>query len=419
MKFLTIILAISLGASILLVYNPPLEYVADKLELGNELLEVKNYLGGLAPLPGPTVEGTSTAGWTDDGSIVRLNTDADNVGIGTTNPTAKLHVIGAGILSGNLTVGGGTFNFSNGTATTSLYVISNGNIGIGTTTPDQFFSIQGNLMVSGSTTVGNLVATGTTQFGGQNYTWPATKCSANQIFQSDGNNVLTCVAKPGAFSSNEGSTTMDVPTDLLGIGTTSPAVKLSVQGSSLLAGSTTVHSLLLASSTIYSGNATTTFVNTGIETDTLDVTKGTSTFAGIQLDSGCYRNTAGECLRLRMYDLSDTGASPTETNTVTIGFRLLYGTGVAESGGTTDGDADSFSNWWVNGDGGQGSVTSGVATANSDNYSTNKILLDDDDTDKGDIQITNITDTSFDIVYTESGGAWDATVRGVIIGYGP
>jgi hypothetical protein len=37
--------------------------------------------------------GTSTTGWTDDGTTVRLTTSTDKVGIGTTSPLFKLHVV--------------------------------------------------------------------------------------------------------------------------------------------------------------------------------------------------------------------------------------------------------------------------------------------------------------------------------------
>lgn len=35
-----------------------------------------------------------TGGWIDDGTVVRLDTITDLVGIGTINPTSKLHVVG-------------------------------------------------------------------------------------------------------------------------------------------------------------------------------------------------------------------------------------------------------------------------------------------------------------------------------------
>ncbi|MBI2020466.1 hypothetical protein HYS94_03505 [Candidatus Daviesbacteria bacterium] len=47
---------------------------------------------------------TSAGGWTDDGTTVRLTTITDNVGIGTTSPSYKLHVVGNVGVGGSLTV---------------------------------------------------------------------------------------------------------------------------------------------------------------------------------------------------------------------------------------------------------------------------------------------------------------------------
>src|SRR3990167_8056861 len=117
-------------------------------------------LGSLANPPS-TVEGTSTAGWTDDGSIVRLNTQADSVGIGTVNPAEKLTVQGGNIyLSGNFTMAGGTFNFGQGNGTSTLTATQSGslgNIGIGTTTPRASFAIHAtSTYFTGTTTLGTL-----------------------------------------------------------------------------------------------------------------------------------------------------------------------------------------------------------------------------------------------------------------------
>ncbi|UCC45511.1 MAG: hypothetical protein JSU65_06220, partial [Candidatus Zixiibacteriota bacterium] len=49
--------------------------------------------------------GTGASGWTDDGTVVRLDLVTDSVGIGTTTPAAKLDVVGNMVLSGKATFG--------------------------------------------------------------------------------------------------------------------------------------------------------------------------------------------------------------------------------------------------------------------------------------------------------------------------
>ncbi len=48
----------------------------------------------------------SGGGWVDDGTVVRLETQTDFVGIGTTTPTEKLDVVGNAHVTGDLTVDG-------------------------------------------------------------------------------------------------------------------------------------------------------------------------------------------------------------------------------------------------------------------------------------------------------------------------
>ena len=128
----------------------------------HSVLDGELKFGALA-FPPSTVEGTSTAGWTDDGSNVRLNTAADFVGIGTANPGEKLTVTGGNFqLNGDIIMSGGDFTFgSTNSGTSTLTVANSGRLGIGTTTPRATFSVGGDVMISGTTTVGGLVSTST------------------------------------------------------------------------------------------------------------------------------------------------------------------------------------------------------------------------------------------------------------------
>ncbi len=51
-----------------------------------------------------------SSGWSDDGSVVRLETSDDSVGIGTANPAEKLHVDGNILVTGKATIGPGNIN---------------------------------------------------------------------------------------------------------------------------------------------------------------------------------------------------------------------------------------------------------------------------------------------------------------------
>ncbi|MCI0692015.1 tail fiber domain-containing protein [candidate division KSB1 bacterium] len=102
--------------------------------------------------------GSSGGGWTDDGSVVRLTTNTDNVGIGTTSPVTAtggrvLHIdnpsgasalrLGDGATNGqqwewqSTVIGSnGAMNLSNVSNSTNPFtVLENGNVGVGTTTP--------------------------------------------------------------------------------------------------------------------------------------------------------------------------------------------------------------------------------------------------------------------------------------------
>lgn len=169
--------------------------------------------GSVAPSAGPTAEATTTAGWTDDGSIVRLNTAADSVGIGTINPLEKLSVVGGNqYLSGTLSVSGTTFNFGTGSATSTLST-TGGLLGIGSTTPREDLSLTGDFLASGTTTTnglrstsaaniqGNIIVSGRTSFNGISYEWPSSDGTNRQFLQTDGSRSLSWVTGAAATTS--------------------------------------------------------------------------------------------------------------------------------------------------------------------------------------------------------------------------
>jgi len=106
----------------------------------------------------------TTSGWSDDGTVIRLLTASDTVGIGTTAPTSgfKLDVIGSGRFSQGLTIADGDVNADSGT----FFVDSTNNkIGLGTTSPLEVLDINGNATISG-----NLTFSGTRTIASRNLT---------------------------------------------------------------------------------------------------------------------------------------------------------------------------------------------------------------------------------------------------------
>jgi len=117
------------------------------------------------------VSAPTGGGWTDDGSVVRLVSNTDKVGIGTTSPGAKLQV-GDGSSDDCIRVMGSTaavsaeigshfdgfgylkINDDGGTPTAlidpedGVSYIKYGNVGIGTTAPSDKLDVEGNINVS-------------------------------------------------------------------------------------------------------------------------------------------------------------------------------------------------------------------------------------------------------------------------------
>ncbi|MDZ4285955.1 MAG: hypothetical protein U1A23_03445, partial [Candidatus Sungbacteria bacterium] len=117
------------------------------------------------------------------------------------------------------------------TGATTLY----GNIGVATTTPGKLFSVQGNGLFSGDLSLANFTATGTTRFNGNTYTWPSSIVAGNFLQTDSGGNLTWASASGGGtdgnwsfISTDGGYIRLATTTNLVGVGTSTPYAKLSV-----------------------------------------------------------------------------------------------------------------------------------------------------------------------------------------------
>ena len=173
------------------------------------------------------------SGWVDDGTVVRLNTSTDSVGIGTSSPNATLHVAGNILLdnggndnkiSGGIggagsinfrdnAVGGMTFNSPERyqfqiSGVTGMVMDSSRKVGIGTNAPGAKLDVNGTGMfksISGITNVWFSYNDGARDYGV--YQWQSAGTAPVNYFQ---NNV--------------------------GIGVTNPSQKLDVSGNIVASG---------------------------------------------------------------------------------------------------------------------------------------------------------------------------------------
>lgn len=84
------------------VFDAPVRYLGIKIETDPELaprMQLASvgyaYRAKVADSASVAVSAPTGGGWTDDGEAVRLQTQSDHVGIGTVSPTKRLHVFGA------------------------------------------------------------------------------------------------------------------------------------------------------------------------------------------------------------------------------------------------------------------------------------------------------------------------------------
>ena len=207
------------------------------------------------------VSGSGTSGSLNvDGT---LYVSGSRVGIGTSSPSASLHISGAS--SANL------LRIDSPASSSILFVSGSGRVGIGTTTPSDVLTVNGNIRPVASTDTGIYgfdAATG----GSKIYSITrATSMNANDLninayngFGIKVNATSTSLVKSGHefFISSSGN---------VGIGTTTPAYKLDVSGSSY------IRKLVIGSDSTYTGIITgSDFYMKGTSNSTVFVVRDTN-----------------------------------------------------------------------------------------------------------------------------------------------
>jgi hypothetical protein len=142
-----------------------------------------------------------------------LTITGSNVGIGTTTPTARLHVSGTT---------GGVFEVDGAAAVNALYVSASGRIGIGNITPGYTLDVTGNIH---TTTTMYIDASNAAYLrGGDDHEWWDINVANTVGLYGVSNSAV------GAIKLGSGGPTLYGASGNLGIGTTSPAYRLDVQG---------------------------------------------------------------------------------------------------------------------------------------------------------------------------------------------
>jgi hypothetical protein len=260
----------TLGPAGSVAYSNGASYAFTTVGANGELL-ISNGSGAPSWVSSTTI--ASASGWTDDGTVVRLTTITDNVGIGTTTPQNKLTVLAGsydGIVLYNTSsqllaglgvsptgVHGGLGLYEGGNLTPRVFIASAGtsyinnpyhNFGIGTTSPSYKLTVAGDFHVTGTIRVGDSADSGTL---GQLFmsngfdapSWVSTSSLGISVNPA-GNDGEIQFNNSGAFGATP-TLYWDKTNEYLGIGTNAPSTILTVVGTS------TMHNIIPASHLAY------------------------------------------------------------------------------------------------------------------------------------------------------------------------
>lgn len=174
------------------------------------------YAGGvpLTVKAGPSATANITEWQNSSGTVLNVVDEAGNVGIGTSAPELKLHLLGTNAaasttstINGSLALGTGDVLITQGVdgnnartwiqarnrVAVAYYPLAlnpnGGNVGVGTTTPAQALDVVGNLRLTGTTTLNTIT-----------YTWPTSQ-TTNYVLQTNGSGTLSWVDPAGAAAS--------------------------------------------------------------------------------------------------------------------------------------------------------------------------------------------------------------------------
>ena len=315
-----------------------------------------------------------------------------NLGIGTTTPAERLSVQGNALISGNitsvanitatgtittpnLTIGSlsGLLQASSGavsavtgtagqfpvfsgtntvTATSSIFLATNGSVGIGTTSPSEAFSVSSRTYLAGPVGIGVLPEGGGSALTIENNlgTLKFVTSDSNEsfigipsaLFTGGGSGLgIRTVSGPIVLSTNN-TLTSGVFIDTvgnIGLGTTTPSQRLSVQGNALISGNITSVANITATGTITTPNLTigslngllnaTNGVVGTIATSSLNIAI-TDTTGTLPINRGGTNATAQTTNGINYFD----GTSITSSSNLTYNGTNLVLTGGSISAGT-------------------------------------------------------------------------------------